>query len=303
MKLFTRYSRINVFSTVIIFLIASTAFYFTLRYVLIRQIDDDLRIEEREIKTFVEKFGLLPENTSVKDQVIVYTTINEPFQGRSFHSTFLKEMNDNDEEHFRQLVFGIRASSRNFKVSVSKSLEETDDMINSIVLITVITILAILVASFIINRVLLKRIWKPFYTSLERIRDFKVGSSPPLKFSPVNIDEFSHMNHAVEKLTSQAQLDYLSLKTFSENASHEIQTPIAIARSKLDLLIQDEKLTEEQTQAVQSAYNAIQKLARLNHSLLLLARIENHQYEDVQQYDVKKSLQQKLEDFAELWTA
>jgi len=303
MKLFTLYSRINVLSTVIIFLIASTAFYFTLRYVLINQIDDDLRIEEGEIKQYVERFNRLPVNISVKDQVIAYSLVKDPFNKRFFQSTQMNEPNDPDKEHYRQLVFGIRAAETNYRVSVSKSLEDTDELIQSVALITVITILAILVASFVINRVVLKRIWKPFYHSLDTIRDFKVGSSSSLQFAPEKIDEFSHMNQALEKLTRQAQLDYLSLKTFSENASHEIQTPIAIARSKLDLLIQDDQLTEEQSQIVQSAYNAIQRLARLNQSLLLLAKIENNQFEEVQQFDLIKNLQAKLEDFSELWLA
>lgn len=301
MKLFTLYSRINVLATVIIFMIASIAFYFTLRYVLINQIDDDLRIEEGEIKKYVEQFGMLPVNISVKDQIIAYSPVKDPFDKRFFHSTLMNEPNDPEKEHFRQLVFGIRAAETNYRVSVSKSLEDTDELIKSVALITVITILAMLVVSFIINRFVLKRMWKPFYNSLDMIRDFKVSSSRSLKFTSQKIDEFSHMNQALEKLTGQAQLDYLSLKTFSENASHEIQTPIAIARSKLDLLIQDEKLTEQQSHTVQSAYNAIQRLARLNQSLLLLAKIENNQYEEVQQFDFKKNLQAKLEDFSELW--
>ncbi len=62
MKLFTKYSRINVVATIVIFLIASIAFYFTLRIVFINQIDEDLKIEERRLKTFVNEHGQLPES-------------------------------------------------------------------------------------------------------------------------------------------------------------------------------------------------------------------------------------------------
>ena len=43
MKLFTKYNRINITATIIIFLAGSVAFYFVLDYVLIRQLDASLR--------------------------------------------------------------------------------------------------------------------------------------------------------------------------------------------------------------------------------------------------------------------
>ena len=72
MKLFTRYFRANLTATLIIFLLASTAFYFLLWFVMIRQVDEDLKIEQREIETYISKYNKLPEPISVKDQRISY---------------------------------------------------------------------------------------------------------------------------------------------------------------------------------------------------------------------------------------
>jgi signal transduction histidine kinase len=301
MKLFTKYSRINILATIIIFLIASAAFFFTIRYVLVHQIDQDLVIEEKEIMSAVTKHHHLPENMSVKDQLISYHPILGPSTKRSFGTVKLSDPRSKDFEKFRQLIFGIRVDDQWYEVSVSKSLEDTDDLIQSILLITISTILLMLVVSFIINRVVLKRIWKPFYTSLASVKDFKVSREQPLRLPFTQIEEFSFMNQTLERITSQAQHDYLSLKTFSENASHEIQTPIAIIRSKLDLLIQDENLTEQQSLTLQSAYNAIQKLTKLNQSLLLLAKIENNQYQETKPIDMKEKLREKIMAFQELW--
>jgi signal transduction histidine kinase len=302
MKLFTRYSRINIFVIIIIFIIASTALFFSIRYILLHQVDDDLRIEEKEIATYVDKYNRLPESISVKDQIIDIQAATAPTV-RHFTTNRFIEPGDATPETFRQLVFGIRAGNNWYRITVSKSLEDSDALVHSILIISLITILTILVASFAINRFVLKRIWRPFYQSLDAVRQFKIGSGEELQLPPSSFEEFSFMNDTLLRLTQQAQLDYLSLKTFSENAAHEIQTPIAIIRSKLDLLIQDENLSEEQSQAAQSAYNAIQKLARLNHSLLLLAKIENRQYDEVEQVDLEARLREKLNDFQELWQA
>jgi signal transduction histidine kinase len=301
MKLFTRYSRINVLATIIIFLISGIAFYLTLNYVLLQQIDNDLKIEEGEITTYVNKHGRLPESISVKDQLISYTPTNNQPPKRHFSSYNIVDPDKKKEERFRHLLFGIQASGQWYQVTVSKSLEDTENLINSVLLITISTILAILVLSFIINRVVLKRIWKPFYYSLNAVKNFKISNNQPLNLPDAKIEEFSFMNETLKRITTQARHDYVVLKTFSENAAHELQTPIAIIRSKLDLMIQDEGLNENQSQALQSAYNAIQRLAKMNQSLLLLAKIENRQYEEKQSIELKQKLEQKLFDFQELW--
>ena len=300
MKLFAKYSRINVVATVIIFLIACIAFYFTLHYVLMSQIDQDLKIEQREIETFVREHNRLPENISVKDQLIRYQPIQKNITSR-FTTHFIKESGGDDGEKFRQLAFSTKVGTQWYQATVSKSLEATENLSRSILIIAFITILVILLVTFLINRIVLKRIWKPFYQSLDTVKDFKVGETAPLQLSPSAIDEFQLMNQTLEKITRQAKLDYLSLKTFSENASHEIQTPLAVIRSKLDLIVQDESLTQKQSEALQAAYNSLQKLTRLNQSLLLLAKIENNQFETIQSVDLKSMLQEKVADFNELW--
>jgi signal transduction histidine kinase len=301
MKLFTRYSRINVLSTIVIFLVASTAFYVSLHYVLLQQIDDDLRIEEKEILTFAQLHDQLPESISVNDQLINYTQVSTPYTERNFTTILLADSKEKNKEDYRQLVFGVQAAGKNYRFSVSKSLEDTDSLLRSILLVTFSTILVILIASFFINRVVLKRIWKPFYESLTTVKEFKVSRNKKLSFPPVQIEEFQAMNQTLERITSKAQVEYLSLKTFSENAAHEIQTPLAIIRSKLDLLIQDEQLTENQSRMVQAVYDSIQKLVKLNQSLLLLAKIENDQYEEVQETDLAAQVEKKITEFAELW--
>ena len=172
MKLFTKYSRINVVATIVIFLIASTAFYFTLRLVFINQIDEDLKIEEKEIETFVNEHNQLPESISVNDQLISYQPASAAAK-RHFATTIIKDAKYGENENFRQLLFSINASGQWYAVTVSKSLEETDMLTRSILVIAITTILVILLVSFIINRVVLKRIWKPFYASLNSFSNFK----------------------------------------------------------------------------------------------------------------------------------
>jgi len=297
MKLFTKYNRINLLTTIIIFLLSAMAFYFVIRYILINQVDDDLKIEEHEIETYVKEHGVLPEPIPVKDQKINYALYDREFGKRRFTTEHL----EGERDSFRVLQFGIVTKGNTYVATVAKSLEGTDDLTMSILLITLATIFVILVTSLIINRVVLKRLWQPFYSSLGILKNFRVDKKQSLSFPSTQIDELAFMNETIQKTTNQAQKEYSLLKEFTENASHEMQTPLAIIRSKLDLLIQDENLSEEQSKTMQSAYAAIEKLSRLNQSLLLLAKIENNQYAETSSINLKDKITEKLAAFHELW--
>ncbi|SRR6266496_1565064 len=301
MKLFTKYNRINLLATIIIFLFSSVAFYIAIRFILLNQVDGDLKIEQREIEAYAKEHNMLPESISVKDQKISYTLSGELLKKRKFQTIARFNKDDKEKDSYRVIQFGVTADGRIYTATVAKSLEGTDDLTHSILLISSATILVILIASLIINRILLKQLWKPFYGALSILKTFKIDKSQPLNFPSTKIDEFAFMNQALEKTTSQAKRDYLLLKEFTENASHEMQTPLAIIRSKLDLFIQHENLSEDQSKTMQSAYMAVEKLSRLNQSLLLLAKIENNQFAETSAVNFKEKLEEKTEDFHELW--
>ena len=281
-------------------MLASIAFYMLLRFILIDQVDNDLKIEEHEIEMYVKKFDRLPEAMPVKDQKIYYRTANEQTKKRTFSNIIVKDAYENEKERFRQLRFFIAVKEQWYQVFVEKSLEETEDISRSIIIISLATIIAMLAAGFIINRLLLRKLWQPFYTSLSLMKEFRLGQTQHIPFKETNIDEFTALNKTLEQSIKSAEREYQHLKEFTENASHELQTPLAVIRSKMDVLIQDEKLSESQSYLVQSAYEAVQKLARLNQSMLLLNKIENRQFSETSIIDFKQLIEQKLIYFKEL---
>ncbi len=301
MKLFTKYNRINLLATIIIFLLSSITFYIAIRFILLSQVDGDLRIEQHEIEAYAKEHNMLPEPIPVKDQKISYVLSNDFLNKRKFKTVARFNKNDEDKDSYRVLQFGVIVNGKPYIATVGKSLEGTDDLTHSILLISSAAILLILAASLIINRFLLKRLWKPFYDTLNTIKNFRIDKPETINFLPNNIDEFTFMNQTLQRTTSRARNDYITLKEFTENASHEMQTPLAIIRSKLDLFIQNENLSEDQSKTMQSAYLAVEKLSRLNQSLLLLAKIENNQYAETSPVNFKSKLEEKTEAFHELW--
>jgi len=239
----------------------------------------------------------LPHPIEVKDQQISFEKTN-----RSGHFKVFRTINiPNDNDAYRELTFSIIAGGQWYKARVIKSLAATHDTASAVFLITFCTILLVLVVTILINRSILKKLWQPFYQSLDILQQFKVGNREQLQFPSTGIDEFNFMNAALERSTGKALQDYNALRVFTENASHELQTPLAIIRSKLEVLMQGENLSEQQFASLQSASEALNRLSRMNQSLLLLTKIENEQYTLKSAVDIDLLLKNKIEQFKELW--
>jgi len=197
----------------------------------------------------------------------------------------------------RVLTSHFTVNGQPCKLEISMSLVDKDELIKSIVTVQVFLLILLLIGLFMINRNLSKRIWKPFYTTLSKLRNYKVENDPPLKLEKASIAEFDDLNKSLEELTDRTHRSYLSQKEFTENASHEMQTPLAIFQSKVELLMQTTPLDEEQAQLISELSDASKRMSRLNQSLVLLTRIENKQFIKEEQV----SLTMVLTDLLELY--
>jgi signal transduction histidine kinase len=301
-KLFTRYSRINAGVTVTIFLITSIVLYFLIRQVLIIQLDQNfVRIRNR-MQQYVDQHQDLPGPQLLDDLKVYYSLPGRQSPGpEHFESTHFYDSTLGKDHRFRKYFFPLRVNEDWYQVTLVKPLEGTHHVANVIVLTTIAVILVIILTSFLVNRVVLRKLWAPFYQAMTVMRGFKLGDKSAPDFPETNIEEFRVMNKNLRDATGKAAEDYRLLKEFTENASHEIQTPLAIIRSKLDLVIQDDSLSESQSEKLRSAYGAIRKISRLNQSLLLITKIDNRQYDHTEEVNVKENVAEKLSQFQELW--
>jgi signal transduction histidine kinase len=186
-----------------------------------------------------------------------------------------------------------------YKICIYKSLEEADDEIEAVIGTVVYLFVSLLVVMLVANYYLSRRLLRPFHQTLRAIKGFRVSNTAPLELQESNIREFEELNTLMLDMTDKIKDDYRNLKEFTENASHEIQTPLAIIKSKVELLIQS-SLNDEQMQHVQSIYEVSNRLSKINKALLLLAKIENQQFQQTQTIDLRQLVEKHLQNFQEL---
>jgi signal transduction histidine kinase len=136
---------------------------------------------------------------------------------------------------------------------------------------------------------------------MKELRLFNITDAKEIPKLYTSIDEFNELNNAVVSMTAKAKHDYKDLKTFTENASHELLTPIAVINSKLDTLIQTENFSERQSKLLNDLYSAVSRLNRLNQSLLLLVKIENRLLHDQQQINLRTLVEEMIVQFEEIF--
>lgn len=185
-------------------------------------------------------------------------------------------------------------------LTAQASREDTFLIIGAITLLTVFFFALILVGFVWLNRSISSRLWQPFYQTLEKIKAFDLTSNTAVKFEPVNVIEFEELNNSINKLLESNTAAFRQQKEFTENASHELQTPLAIVQSKLDLLLQDGALSAGQAKIIEETNNALSRVSRINKNLLLLSKIENQQFLEKQQVNMSEPLHEILDLLSDL---
>lgn len=228
--------------------------------------------------------GFSFNETSVPQPDSLYTVIR--------FDTFM-----NDREQFRCLLTDIRIQGKLYRVLIETNMEEIDETILAIAGATFFIIVLLLAGFIYLNRRTALKVWKPFYDSLASLRNFRLDSGQPATLPVSEITEFTDLNASLTQLMDSSLSSYRQQKEFTENASHELQTPLAIVKSKLDMLLQSRSLDRAQMRTVEEAHQSINRVSRINKNLLLLAKIEHSQFEETQRIDVSEALQSLTDQF------
>jgi len=285
-----------------VFGIGSSIIYVLIKNAVQVETDYELRGDLNGIRNAL-KNGVTPAQIQTpRIKITLLDTIQYCKIDSTFSDTLIFLKRTNNLESFRKLVATIDAQKKFYRIEIVNIIFEQEDI--SEVVYQIITRLFIfmsvvlLLASFLLSRQLLQ----PFKKLLDSIEQFSLKADKPLNLPSTTIYEFKQLNAFLTRMTSKARRDYQSLKEFTENASHEMQTPLAIAKGKLELLQQNINLDENQSKLLDDSQKALTKLSRLGQALSLLAKIENQEFTTQTNIDFSTIVTHTISLFEELAT-
>ncbi len=218
------------------------------------------------------------------------------FRNEQFYMEYDEEM-----EPYRILETYFTDQEGNYqKLEIRASTVEEDDFREDL-LIALVFLYVFLVASIIfINNIVLKKVWKPFYKTLNDLGKYEFGKSNKTEFNSTKVREFILLDREIDKMIKRNEQTFSQQKQFIENASHELQTPLAIAINKLDFLIENEGFSEKNLTELSQTKEGLLRLVKLNKSLLMLSKIENNQFNKKQNIIINETAKAVVEDFSEI---
>ena len=213
---------------------------------------------------------------------------------------YIAEKNETEPARILTTIFRNEAG-RYFELVVSIPTIEKKDLIEAIFYLVLTLYVALLLAIILINVWVFRKSMKPLYVLLRWLEDNRLGRKRTELRNPTNVTEFCQLNDAVNAYASHSEEVFEQQKQFIGNASHETQTPLAICRNRIELLMEDESLKEEQIDELAKTLQTLEHVTRLNKSLLLLSKIDNNQFGEETHVVMNDVLKHFLEDYKDVY--
>ncbi|MBI3521272.1 MAG: HAMP domain-containing histidine kinase [Bacteroidetes bacterium] len=306
MKLLIKTNIYTTITTVLLFAMGIFIVYEVILLKLDREVDEQLLFaKEKIVKGLNDGISSNDFLSNIGQKIYVKKVDKQTVFDNKFIEYIEKNPNDassNGSITQRELLFQTDVKGTIYEVTVCSSLTEGKKIGDYIAVVVLIFLVISVIILFLLNRLISAFIWSPFYDTLTKIKTWNIKKNEVLNFKDTDIDEFYLLNDTVKDLTHQIQSDYHNLKEFTENVSHEAQTPLSIISTKLELLMQEENYNEKQHKLLVQIYNATQRMHKLNEGLILLTRIENKQFVETNTIELTQAIDEKLEvleDFIE----
>lgn len=277
MRLLVQILRYQLATSMLVLFLGAGLFYVSVRYLIDREANKELMQSQVKVRWQLKHLETLPVYILQLGDSLQLEAV--PYPGRTLmRETTMLNLAENEYQPYRQLIFYERALGRWYRVTISKLLLQRQRLLEAVVMTVTFIVALLLVSLLVLNSWLSERLWKPFYKTLGSLDQYQIQKHETLTFEKQEITEFDQLNLAVTHLTDRIAEAYQNLKEFTENAAHEIQTPLAVILSKIEGLFQDETLSESQLVTLMGVSEAANRLGRLNQALLLLTKIENRQF-------------------------
>jgi signal transduction histidine kinase len=300
MKLLTRTVRNYVIFSALLVVVCTPLFYFSIQRLFVRKMDHELISHKKEFYELVpllkteadlQFFSLMNDEFSLKEN-------DQQIETDSLFTLVRYNQEEQTAHPYRVLHTGVIIQGKPYVLQIQESLVSTFDMVFAIVIIQATLITLLLIGLALINRKLSRTIWDPFYIILDRLKKYQIDKDISIELPRSTTAEFRDLSSAISQLVIKNHDVFQSQKEFTENASHELQTPLAVMKGKIDLLMQT-PLSEKQAELIHVLQDAASRMARLNRNLLLLAKIENQQFLEQEQINLGSLVQKLVDQFQE----
>ena len=300
MKLLTKTTLYFATLSLFLFFFMGVIFFKVLKNMSISDLNRELRgVKELVDDVFPHFLGGQLKGLPGIDSIAIQPFLPGMGAEDQFGDTLMFDTQTNQYRTFRYLQFQSEHGNLVYAVKLFKSTTPTDKLVERVTLLMTVMVIIFLGGIFFLNRYIFANLWKDFFDALEKLKQFD-SDKEPIKLGEPDVEEFIELNRVLERMTLRLSSDYRELREYTDHTTHELQTPLAVIKTKIELLMQSSKLGPDEMQLLQSINTSTNHLSRLNSTLAMITRIENQQYTRKEHIKLPELLDQHLEMFQEL---
>lgn len=294
-KLIRKTSKTFLFTGLLLTIFSSIALYFYTKNLLQNEIEEELYSTEARVSDALQNNKIvysLPPVTEIKKV--------KALKKERLKDTLIYDPSQEEVELFRELSTYKKIHDSYYHITIRTLVVESDTILLAIVISNISIFVLAFIFLFYFNTTRSLQLWKPFFDNLEAMKKFSLTSKDPIGFVDSDVLEFSELKNQLEFLTSKVRVDYENLKQFTENISHEIQTPLAIIQAKIDNIINEHAISDKEFDQITSIQKDIQRLKQLNKKITTLTKIDNNQFVRIETICLTTLIDEKIENYKEL---
>lgn len=300
-KLLNKTVNIYVIFSILVMLISAPIFYYFSEKLYIEDADEALIMVKKEFIQYSAphlKINEIPIWNKINRDNKIQKLDSTRTKDTIYYKTYFDKLSQ-ENEPYRVIMGTVQIENKFFTYFSRINLVESEDLIMSIVcLFTIITFL-LLAGLLLISRRLSLNLWNPFYDTLDKIEQFEIDKNVKPNLLQTDIEEFNRLNTAIHKLINKNTLIYKNQREFIENAAHELQTPLAIFKAKLDTIVQRSDVTKGQFEILENLNEAAERLNKLNKNLLLLSKLDSQQFTAIETVSINEIIKKQIPFFTE----
>lgn len=303
MKLVVTKLTFNLPAILIVVLIGGVVFYQSIERMINHNVDEVLSIRKEHVIGLLNRYN--GESPTIEYGFASIREVDKDAAGmfpksEVFKDTAIYNPKLDESIYYRQLEFIHQKGDKYYRVNIRKTMLDSHLVLQSVLKTIFLVCLVMSIVIIMLNLYIFDRFWNPFHNILRNLQAFNLDNSRPYKSTKTRLKEFRQLDTTIQEITYNLQQEYNELKEFTGYLTHELQTPLAVINGQIDVLMQDESLSKDQLQSINTIRNTVQGMSRFEEALILLKRIDMGQFNESESFDFSEALNAKLEQTEEL---
>ena len=283
-------------------------FYFTMVDEIRDEADDSLEDYSAMIISRILAGEELPQGNDGSNNSFEVRAVDSNYAATHPHLRYHDEniyIPDKREQEPARVLTSIfsDAEGQFYELMVMTPTFEKNDLFEAVLAWIVVLYVALLFIVLVVTMIIFRRSLQPLYDLLHWLDAYRPGGRPQSVPNKSDVEEFRRLNVALQQAVDRSEELFERQSQFIGNASHELQTPLAIIGNRVEWLLDSPSITEEEAGELFKIQKTLSRAVRLNKTLLLLTKIDNGQFPESVEVDIVTALEEGVESYGDVYAA